>query len=330
MPRSIWRLSLLTVLLCAACGEAKRGSSTDAPRIAIVYTAPHPVINEIIAGFKEVVTARFPSAEFRDQHANGRPEEYSAAVLASLSGQPSLLAPITTPIAKIAVEESRGRVPVVFMGVTDPVGAGVARSLERPGLATGSSDLCPFQALLSIAHDLLPRGRVLGLPYNPSDEPAVFGRKRLMELAPAHGFSVVDRQVTSRDELPADVRGLAQRTDAIIIAADNLMMENPDVVVASSESERRPVFACDATSVEKGAVAGVSVSYRDVGRAAGRLAVRVLQGEAPDTLPIAVLSSGGIVVNKRAACTARVTLDSSFMARVARTIDSGFVCPARR
>lgn len=330
MPRLVLRLSLATMLLCAACGDARRAAPADAPRIAIVYTAPHPVINEIIAGFKEVVTARFPKAEFRERHANGRPEEYSAAVLASLSAQPTLLAPITTPIAKIAVEESRGRIPVVFMGVTDPVGAGVARSLTRPGLATGSSDLCPFEALLSITHDLLPHARVLGLPYNPSDEPAVFGRKRLMELASKHGFSIVDRQVTSRDELPADVRGLAQRADAIIIAADNLMMENPDVVVASAESARKPVFACDATSVEKGAVAGVSVNYRDVGKAAGNLAVRVLQGEAPDTLPVAVLSSGGIVVNKRAACTSGVALDSAFMAQAARTIDSGFVCPVRQ
>jgi putative tryptophan/tyrosine transport system substrate-binding protein len=89
------------------------------------------------------------------------------------------------------------------MGVTDPIGAGVARSIKEPGIATGSSDLCPFSNLLQVTRQLLPNAKTIGLPYNPSDEPAVFGRSQLIALAPEYGFSVLDRQVTSATELNA-------------------------------------------------------------------------------------------------------------------------------
>jgi putative ABC transport system substrate-binding protein len=78
--------------------------------------------------------------------------------------------------------------------------------------------------------------------------------------------------------------------------------------------------------VEKGAVAGVGVQYRDVGRAAGERAVKVLQGADPGTLPVAVLSSGDVVVNKKAACLAKVTVGPELLKR-ARLVEPDYQCP---
>lgn len=304
-------------------GEAEKGAA--APRIGIVYTAPHPVINEIIAGFKEVVLAGVPNATFIERHASGNPAEYGNTVLAVLGREPTLLAPITTPISKLAVDQARGRIPVVFMGVTDPLGAGIVESLERPEQATGSSDVCPFDALLKLARQVLPDAKTLGLPYNPADEAAVFGLNQLMKSSPTFGFSINGRQVTSRDELTTEVRGLASRVDAVLIGPDNLMMENPDLVAMAARSEGRATIACDATSVEKGAVAGVGIDYHEVGKAAGELAVKVLRGAAPGTLPVAVLNSGSLSVNRKSACLSKVTIPPELLQR-AKVVDPDYQC----
>jgi putative ABC transport system substrate-binding protein len=296
------------------------------PKIGIVYTAPHPLMNEVIAGFKDVVTKAKPNASFFERHAEGRPEQYGTAVLATIAANPDLLAPITTPITKIAVEQARERIPIVFMGVTDPVGAGVVRSIQNPELSTGSSDLCPFASLLDISRQLLPNAKTIGLPYNPSDQPAVFGRSQLIELAPKYGFQVIDRQVTSASELPTVVRGLAGQVDAVIIAADNLMMENPAAVVSSALAAGKPTLACDSTSVKSGAVAGVSVNYRQVGELAGQRAVEVLNGKPAGSLPVAVLDSGGIAINLKAACQARIELPKQLVAKAADVIEPDFRC----
>jgi putative ABC transport system substrate-binding protein len=212
------------------------------------------------------------------------------------------------------------------MGVTDPVGAGVVRSIQNPELSTGSSDLCPFASLLDISRQLLPNAKTIGLPYNPSDQPAVFGRSQLIELAPKYGFQVIDRQVTSASELPTVVRGLAGQVDAVIIAADNLMMENPAAVVSSALAAGKPTLACDSTSVKSGAVAGVSVNYRQVGELAGQRAVEVLNGKPAGSLPVAVLDSGGIAINLKAACQARIELPKQLVAKAADVIEPDFRC----
>lgn len=297
---------------------------SGAPTIAIVYTAPIPVINDIISGFKHTVRASFPDAVFVERHADGREEQYGSTVSAGLAARPTMLAPITTPITRIAVQEARGSTPVVFMGVTDPVGAGVARSIDRPGLATGSSDLCPFDTLLATVRQVMPNARTLGLPYNPTDQPAVFGRSQLQLLAPRYGFTIIDRQVTSTDELGTAVGALAPRVDALLIAADNLMMENPAIVVNSAQQRGKPTFACDIASVEAGAVAGVSVDYRHIGELAGTLAVRVLRGERAGDLPVAVIRTGAVTVNLRSACLARI--DMSRLPARATVINRAYRC----
>jgi putative tryptophan/tyrosine transport system substrate-binding protein len=319
-------LSVMIALALVSGAEITAQGPPKAPTIGIVYTSPHPVINDIIEGFKEVVSRQFPDAQFVERHANGNESEYNGAVLSVLSRDLTLLAPITTPISKIAVAEARGRTPIVFMGVTDPVGAGIADSIEKPTKSTGSSDLCPFDALLALARQVRPDARLLAVPYNPSDQPAVFGLGRIRALAPKFGFSVIDRQVTSRNELDTEVRGIAGRADAVLLAADNLMMENPALVASAAASQGKPVFACDTTSVEKGAVAGVSVQYRDVGRAAGELAVKVLNGTPPGSLPVAVLSSGGVSVNRKAACDARVELPTAALSG-ATVLNADYACP---
>jgi putative ABC transport system substrate-binding protein len=304
-------------------------AQSDRPRIAIVYTSPHPVLNDAIAGFREAVRKVFPNADFVERHANGRPEEYETAVLAAISTRPAILAPITTPITSIAIKQARGSLPIVFIAITDPVGARVVDSLEHPRISTGSSDLCPFSTLLATARQILPNAKVLGLPYNPSDQPAVFGRAQLLKLAPQYGFSIVDRQVSAASELGTEVRGLASRTDGIIISSDNLMMENPAAVSSAAAIEGKPTFACDSASVRAGAVAGVNIDYREVGMLAGELAVKVLRGAKPGDLPVAVLNKGGLALNLRAACTVHIEIPATIVSQASDIAERNYQCAKR-
>lgn len=316
------------LLGASVCLSVSASAQSATPKIAIPFTGPHPVINDIIVGFKARVSSQIPGVTFLELHAQGEADKYSSTVLAAIRSRPDLIAPITTPITKLVVQEAGGRVPIVFMGVTDPVGAGVANSLKRPGRATGSSDLCPFEPLLRIVGKLAPKVHTIGLPYNPADQPAVFGRGVLLAAAPNHGLTIVDRQITSPTLLETETRGLASRTDALLIAADNMMMENPAAISATAAATGKPTFACDEASVEKGAVAGVSVSYRQVGEAAGDRAVQVLRGAKPDTLPVIVLNTANLIVNLDAACRVGLSVDTATLSG-ARFIGTDAQCEAR-
>jgi putative ABC transport system substrate-binding protein len=316
-------LAIATFWLVASCNN----QASDHPRIAIIYTQPYPVLNDAIAGIKEIVLGKFPNAEFFERHANGRPEEYGATVLAAINWHPTVLAPLTTQISSIAIDQSRGAIPVVFTAVTDPLGAHIVKSLEHPELSTGSSDLCPFASLLQTAREVSPSAKTLGLPYNPTDQPAVFGRQQLLSLAPRYGFTIADQQISSLTDLASSVGGLASRTDAIIISSDNMMMENAASVASAAAEHGKATYACDSGSVGAGAVAGVEVNYREVGRLSGQLIVQVIQGARPGDLPVAVVNSGGLALNLRAACAAHVSLLPAVISRATKVIDPDYRCP---
>jgi len=303
-----------------------REGDENAIRISIVYTQPYPVLKDAISSFKEVIRAAYPDASFTERHANGRPEEYGTVVLAAINDRPNLIVPLTTPITSLAVTQARGAIPVVFIAVTDPVGAHVVNSLDNPVLSTGSSDLCPYSSLLSTVRNVLPNVRTLGLPYNPSDQPAVFGRTQLLSLAPQYGFSIVDEQFTAASELGTVTRGLASRSDAIVISSDNLMMENATLAASAAAEQGKPTFACDSASVRSGALAGVAVDYGEVGRLAGERALQVLRGENPGGIPVGVLNSGGLAINKRVACVLHVDVDPALYTRATEIVERDYVC----
>jgi len=292
--------AMLLVIANTAFGQ------NDKPKIGIVYTSPHPVINEIIEGFKETVSKEYPEAQFIEKHANGRPEEYGTQILATINSNPDLMVPITTTISILTLEQVRDKIPVVFLGVTDPVGAGIVKSLDKPELSTGSSDLPPFESIIKLARKLFPDAKKLGLPYNPQDQPAVFGREVIKGLASSYGFEILDQQITSASELSVQVQALAKRTDIILISSDNLMMENPTLIVNAALSSGTPTIASDKTSVEKGAIAGIGVNFKRIGIEGGKNAIQVLKGKSPGTIPVFVLNEGNVVFNKKAFCDAGI------------------------
>jgi putative ABC transport system substrate-binding protein len=313
-------LAMLFVIANTAFGQK------DKPIIGIVYSSPHPAINQIIDGFKKTVSKEYPEAQFIEKHANGRPEEYGTQVLATINSNPDLIVPITTTISILTVEQVREKIPVVFLGVTDPVGAGIVKSLEKPVLSTGSSDLPPFESIIKLARKLFPDAKKLGLPYNPQDQPAVFGRKKIKEIASFYGFEVVDQQITSPSELSVQVQALAQRSDIILISSDNLMMENPTLIVNAALNSGTPTIACDKVSVEKGAIAGIGVDYRQVGIEGGKNAIQVLKGRNPGSIPVAVLNAGNMVLNKKAFCEAGLKFPIEANSMPDQIINSDYKC----
>ncbi len=316
-------LGLLAVTACSKSGVDAGKSTPARKRIAIVYIAPHELINQIISGFKQRVTEELgtDNVEFFEMHASGDSTHFAATVRAAIGRQPDVLAPITTPIAQIALKEAPPSLPVCFLGITDPIGAGLVPSLDHPGKCTGVSDLAPFGATLDFMRQIVPSVKTLGMPYSPDEQPALFARDQVTALAAAHGIRVDARPVVSKDDLPALIRELVRSSDALLIGSDNGMFEAAPVIVKTALDSRKPVFAGDSTSIKAGAVGGYTVDYSDVGRQGGSLAVRVLRGEKAGDIPIVVLKSGVLELNAQSASQLGITFPPA-MRQAARTVVS--------
>ena len=300
-------------LLLSACsqGQGKNSSAGKPVKIGIILTEPHPVLNTIAEAYKNRVKEAFPDVVFIERNANGSKAQYPATVRAVIAEGVDLLAPITTPISVESLSQTEGKIPVVFLGVTDPVGAGLVDSLENPGKCTGVSDNPPMEGVIDLVRNLLPNAKSIGIPYDPKDQPGVTTANRAAESAKARGLKVELRPVTSENELRAAVRALASQQDAIVIGMDNLMMKNAGIISETAKDLGKPLFAADDKSVEMGAVAGVGVDYKDVGKIGADISVRILKEKIqPGTIPIATLKTGQKFYNNKSAEALKLSVPS--------------------
>src|SRR5262249_37420950 len=119
-------------------------------------------------------------------------------------------------------------IPIVFAGVGDPVGAGLAQSLARPGgNATGLSnlghDLIP--KLLELLREVLPNVTRLALLWNPTFPAEQLFKRRVSDAASAMKMTLVSVEMGSLDALDAALsRVLSERADALMLTFDVLQV----------------------------------------------------------------------------------------------------------
>lgn len=288
---------LCILVLLGSCSTAEKPKTATGQKIIVLYPGPLGLYEDIIAGFKERLAKELPgkSVEVIPRHANNDKTQFASLVSSAVNDHPDIIAPIGTRLSQESVKNAR--VPVVFLGVTDPAGDGVVRSLAAPETSTGVSDLVPLAQLLTLIQQVTPLVKKIGVPYTPEDPPARFSVRELQKLGPERGYTIDARPVTSQDELSSVVRELARVNDAILVGADTGLFPAADQIAKIAMLARKPFFAGDPDGVKAGAALGVTIDYHDVGRAGAPLAARVLKGEKAGAIPITLLTNGEVIVN---------------------------------
>jgi len=305
-------LLLATILLGFVGCEKNSQNEESLITIGILYTEPHPVLTTIAEAFKTEVLSQLPDVKFIEKHGNGSKSQYPATVRAILAEGVDLLAPITTPMSVETLKQAQGRVPVVFLGVTDPIGAELVESLINPVNCSGVSDNPPMFGVINLVKQFLPDAQSIGIPYDPKDQPGVTTAYKAAALAIDQGLEANLRPVTTESELRATVRALAANVDAVVIGMDNLMMKNAGIISRTIAEQNIPLFAADDKSVKMGAIAGVGVDYADVGRLGGKIALEILINNRPvGEIPVKTLSTGQVFYNIDAASTLNIGIPES-------------------
>src|ERR1700682_199443 len=239
--------ALCCLLILVACSKNREAASPQPVRIGVLYLSQHELISQIVDGFREQMKLEMKGRPYEiiERQANGDMTGLSSMVNAAMGQQLSLIAPISTPVSQVSLKNAPSSIPICFLGVTDPVGAGLVKSLGKPELSTGVVDLPPFGKILELARRLKPNAKSIGFPYSPDEQPALFSRDEIIRLAPQYGFTVDARPVNSLDELAAVVRTLAKKNDVILTGADNKMFDQAPQVAKISLDAGKPFFAGD-------------------------------------------------------------------------------------
>jgi putative ABC transport system substrate-binding protein len=211
--------------------------------------------------------------------------------------KPDVIVPISTPSAQAVVAATIG-IPVVFAAVTDPLGARLVRDMSQPGgNVTGTSDLSPVKKHIDLIAYLTPGARKIGVLFNPRETNSHTLVYLMKKTAMGADMTIVEAPVQTSSDVPAAARNLVDKADVFFVPTDNTVVSMLDAVLDAATENGVPVYAGDVDSVKRGAIAGIGLDYYSLGRQTGNIVVRVLRGEKPGKIPVAVVENTNLYLN---------------------------------
>ena len=236
--------------------------------IAVLKSHDIAPINQALAGF--VATCPEPSTTY---DLGGSTSNSRGIIDRIMASPPRLIVAIGPLAAQVARAEARG-VPVVFAMVRNPRKSG----LEGDNIAGISLDV-PIEAQLAMYRALLPTIRVIGVIYDPEKTGTLV--KEAAEMAERFGLRFLTTPVASQTEVPAALRSLLGKVDALWMLPDDTVItpESLTFFLLTAFKQNLPVLTISDAFVEAGALAALSPDYTDVGRQACQLSREIESGQ---------------------------------------------------
>src|SRR5215204_2905785 len=120
--------------------------------------------------------------------------------------------------------QATSTIPIVMVGVADPVRIGLVSGLPRPGgNVTGLSELHSglITKRLELLHDVLPSGARITVLLNPDNDAHLLQVEDVQAAAPALGVTVLPLAVRGSDDIdPAFARMRTERSEGLFILGD--------------------------------------------------------------------------------------------------------------
>ncbi|SMC27167.1 putative ABC transport system substrate-binding protein [Desulfacinum hydrothermale DSM 13146] len=292
--------------------------------IGISQIVEHPALDAARQGFIDALAkhgyVEGKNVTYDIQIAQGNMATANSIGKALVGKKVDLIHSIATPTSQACVNATKD-IPIIISSVTDPVGAGLVESLERPGgNVTGTTDRSPVDRQVDLILEIVPGLKKLGFIYNSGEDNSISSLNQLKEECAKRGIQVVEATVSNSSGVFMAAKSLVGRVDAIHIPTDNTVVSAFESVVKVCEDNRIPLFAADIDSVPRGAIAALAIDYYRLGWQSGEMAVRVLQGADPATMPVETLKDMKLYVNTQAAQRMGVTIPEAVVKRADKVL----------
>jgi putative ABC transport system substrate-binding protein len=216
-------------------------------------------------------------------------------------------------------------VPIVFVLVADPVGAGFVDSLARPGgNATG------FVAIeygfggkwLELLKEIAPGVTRVGVLRDAATSVGVGLFGAIQSAAPSVGVELTPINVRDPGALERDVAAFSRQANGgLIVTASALAFTHRDLIVALAAQHKLPTVYFSTEFARAGGLASTSADVPDQYRRAAVYVDRILKGEKPADLPVQMPVRHVLTVNLKTARTLGLTVPVALLARADEVIE---------
>ena len=228
--------------------------------------------------------------------------------------------------ASLAAKHASRTIPIVMVGVGDPVGAGLVQSLARPGgNVTGTSGMNPdvVGKSLQLLADVLPKLSRVAVLWNPGNP--VFHAQMVKEAqasARTRELQLDLFEARAEGDLDRAFAAMAkQASGAVLILADPLFTRHRARIAGLAARYRLPSIGGNRLLAEAGGLMSYGPDFSELFRRAATYVDRILKGARPADLPVEQATTFELVVNAKTARALNVTIPPPLLAGAGRVIE---------
>lgn len=299
------------LLILSACSDNPAETGNTDYRIGICNYVDDASLNQIAEHLRARLAAigaeQGVTIDVRYDTCNGDTAVMNQIIANFMADGVDLMIAIATPVAmamEAATEDSA--LPVVFAAVSDPVGAGLVESLERPGgNVTGTSDYLDTDAVMDLIFAAAPDAERIGLLYDPGQDSAAAPIAAAKAYLETRGIFCVERTGTTIDEITLAAQALvSDEVDAVFTPTDNTVMKAELSIYEIFSAAGIPHYTGADSFALNGAFLGYGVDYAKLGEETADMAAGILlSGDDPAITPVMTFDNGTATINTET-CTA--------------------------
>ena len=273
----------LLVTMVACTGASKTYT------VGICQLVQHPALDAATEGFKAALTeALGDSVKFDEQNASGESANCPTIINGFVASKVDLIMANATP-ALTAATSATADIPILGTSVTD-----YASALEIDnwngtvgGNVSGTSDLAPLDKQAAMLKELFTDAKKVGLLYCSAESNSKYQVDVIKGYLEDAGLTCTEYAFTDTNDVASVAQKACDDSDVIYIPTDNTAASNTEAIANVVLPAKVPVIAGEEGICGGCGIATLSISYYDLGYATGKMAAKVLTGEADiSTMPV--------------------------------------------
>jgi putative ABC transport system substrate-binding protein len=310
-------------------GHAQRPDET--PRIGCLlhYAEGDLKGNADVTGFREElqklgwIDGRNIRIEYRWNGGDpARAKDYAAELVALKSDV--ILASSTLSLR--AVRKETGTIPIVFVGVGDPVGQGFITSLSRPGgNITGFTafELSTSAKWLELLKEIVPQAKRIAIIFNAEAAPYAKNMvQAIAAIAPSLEAELVVSSTRDAVEIERAIAGVAGGSNGgLIVIPDAFTVANRGIIISLAARYRLPAIYAYRYYTVDGGLLSYGHHTNDLFRRSASYVDRILRGEKPADMPIQLPTKYELVINLKTAKALGLDMPTTLLARADDVIE---------
>lgn len=277
----------LLLLSMAACSSSAK---KDKYVVGVCQLVPHEALDAATNGFCDALKEALgeENVEIKIEVAAGDSNTCAPIVNAFVADKVDLIMANATPALQAAAAATAD-IPILGTSVTE---YGVALGIENfsgtvGGNISGTSDLAPLDQQADMITEWCPDAKAVGLLYCSAEANSKYQVDTVQAYLEAKGLSCTQYAFADSNDLAAVAQAAADASDVIYVPTDNTAAAATGVIDGVCRPAGVPVIAGEVGICSGCGIATLSISYYDLGYATGKMAAKVLTGEADiSTMPV--------------------------------------------